>query len=142
MSEAAPASRAATGAISHSSGAFWRQVLTPYAQSHLGRSLLDIATSVIPYLVLSVVMYLALGVSYPLVLAIAVPTAGFWYAPSSSSTTVLTVRSWHPSAPTHGLAWRWDCWSTPHFCVGATSMRSTTPHPETWTGAVVGTSAR
>ena len=77
MSEAAPASRAATGAISHSSGAFWRQVLTPYAQSHLGRSLLDIATSVIPYLVLSVVMYLALGVSYPLVLAIAVPTAGF-----------------------------------------------------------------
>jgi acyl-lipid omega-6 desaturase (Delta-12 desaturase) len=37
----------------------------------------DIATSVIPYLVLSIVMYLALGVSYLLVLAIAVPTAGF-----------------------------------------------------------------
>ena len=77
MSEAAPATSAATRGISHSGGAFWRQALTPYAQPHLGRSLLDIATSVIPYLVLSVVMYLALGVSYLLVLAIAIPTAGF-----------------------------------------------------------------
>jgi omega-6 fatty acid desaturase (delta-12 desaturase) len=63
--------------MSHPGGVFWRQALTPYAQPRLGRSLLDIATSVIPYLVLSVGMYLALGVSYLLVLAMAIPTAGF-----------------------------------------------------------------
>jgi omega-6 fatty acid desaturase (delta-12 desaturase) len=43
----------------------------------LGRSLLDLATSVVPYLGLSVVMYLALGVSYLVVLAIAIPASGF-----------------------------------------------------------------
>jgi acyl-lipid omega-6 desaturase (Delta-12 desaturase) len=77
MSETAPATRAATDGISHSRDVFWRQALAPYAQRHLGRSLLDIATSVVPYLVLSVVMYGALGVSYLVVLAIAIPTAGF-----------------------------------------------------------------
>jgi acyl-lipid omega-6 desaturase (Delta-12 desaturase) len=55
----------------------WRDVLAPYARPRLGRSLLDIATSVVPYLALSLLMYLALDVSYLLVLAIAVPTAGF-----------------------------------------------------------------
>ena len=39
--------------------------------------MLDLATSVVPYLALSVAMYLALDVSYLLVLAIAIPTAGF-----------------------------------------------------------------
>ena len=77
MSETPPATRAATGGIPQSGGVFWRQALAPYAQPHLGRSLLDMATSVVPYLVLSVVMYLALGVSYLLVLAIAIPAAGF-----------------------------------------------------------------
>ena len=56
---------------------FSRDDLAPYARPRLGRSLLDIATSVVPYLALSVLMYLALEVSYLLVLAIAVPTAGF-----------------------------------------------------------------
>ncbi len=56
---------------------FWRDVLAPYEQPHLGRSLLDIATSVVPYLGLLVAMYLALDVSYLLVLALAVPAAGF-----------------------------------------------------------------
>jgi omega-6 fatty acid desaturase (delta-12 desaturase) len=55
----------------------WNQVLAPYAQPRLGRSLLDLATSVVPYLALSVLMYLLLGVSDLLVLALAVPTAGF-----------------------------------------------------------------
>ena len=40
-----------------------RPTLTKYAQPRLGRSILDIATSVVPYLALSVVMYLPLGVS-------------------------------------------------------------------------------
>jgi omega-6 fatty acid desaturase (delta-12 desaturase) len=39
--------------------------------------LLDIATSVVPYLALSVLMYLSLDVSYLLVVALAVPAAGF-----------------------------------------------------------------
>jgi acyl-lipid omega-6 desaturase (Delta-12 desaturase) len=56
---------------------FWRDALAPYARPHLGRSLLDIGTSLVPYLVLLVVMYLVVDVSYLLVLALAVPTAGF-----------------------------------------------------------------
>jgi acyl-lipid omega-6 desaturase (Delta-12 desaturase) len=56
---------------------FWREALDPYAQPHLGRSLRDLATSVVPYLALSFAMYLALRISYVLVLAIAIPAAGF-----------------------------------------------------------------
>lgn len=56
---------------------FWRDALAPYAQPRFGRSMLDVATSVVPYLALSVAMYLALGVSYLLVLAIAIPASGF-----------------------------------------------------------------
>ena len=37
--------------------------LAAYAQPRLGRGLLDIATSVLPYLALSVATYLALGIS-------------------------------------------------------------------------------
>jgi omega-6 fatty acid desaturase (delta-12 desaturase) len=58
-------------------GAFWREDLAPYAHARLGRSLLDLATSVVPYLALSYAMYLALGVSYLLVLLISIPAAGF-----------------------------------------------------------------
>jgi len=56
---------------------FWREALAPYARPHLGRSLLGIATSLVPYLVLLVLMYLALDISYLLVLALAIPAAGF-----------------------------------------------------------------
>ena len=56
---------------------FWRATLAPYARPRLGRSVLDVATSVVPYLALSVLMYLALDVSYLLTLALAIPTAGF-----------------------------------------------------------------
>jgi len=55
----------------------WREVIAPYNRPHLARSILGLATSIVPYLVLSVLMYLALDVSYWLVLALAVPTAGF-----------------------------------------------------------------
>lgn len=57
--------------------AFRREDLAPYAHPVLWRSLLDIATSVVPYLALSVAMYLLLPVSYLLVLVLAVPTSGF-----------------------------------------------------------------
>lgn len=55
----------------------WQADLAPYACPHLGRSVLNLATSVVPYLALSVAMYLTLKVSYLLVLAISIPTAGF-----------------------------------------------------------------
>jgi omega-6 fatty acid desaturase (delta-12 desaturase) len=55
----------------------WGAVLAPYARPHLGRSALDIATSVVPYLVLQVAMYLLLDVSYLLTLAVGVVAAGF-----------------------------------------------------------------
>jgi omega-6 fatty acid desaturase (delta-12 desaturase) len=56
---------------------YWREDLAPYAQPHLGRSLRELATSVVPYLGLSVAMYFSLSISYLLTLAIAIPTAGF-----------------------------------------------------------------
>jgi omega-6 fatty acid desaturase (delta-12 desaturase) len=60
-----------------SDGAFRREDLLRYARPHLGRSLLDLSTSVVPYLALSAVMLMAMRVSYLLVLAIAIPAAGF-----------------------------------------------------------------
>ncbi len=62
---------------SRSERPFWRGALAAYEQPRLGRSLLDLATSVAPYLALSVLMYMALDVSYLLVLAVALPAAGF-----------------------------------------------------------------
>jgi omega-6 fatty acid desaturase (delta-12 desaturase) len=52
-----------------------REQLASYASPHRGLALLDIATSVVPYLVLSAATYWALSVSYPLALALAVPAA-------------------------------------------------------------------
>ncbi len=56
---------------------FWRDALAPYARPRLGRSVLDVATSVVPYVALSALMYLALDVSYLLTLTLAIPAAGF-----------------------------------------------------------------
>ena len=58
-----------TGPTTQSTGPFWREILAPYEVPRLTRSLLDLATSVLPYL--------ALDVSYLLVLALAVPASGF-----------------------------------------------------------------
>ncbi len=55
----------------------WRAELAPYAEPRLARSLLDLATSVVPYLILLAAMYFALRVSVLLTLALAVPAAGF-----------------------------------------------------------------
>ena len=55
---------------------FWRKAMAPYAQPSLGRTLLDIFTSVVPFFVLWGLMYLALDVSYWLVLLISIPAAG------------------------------------------------------------------
>jgi omega-6 fatty acid desaturase (delta-12 desaturase) len=77
MNTAAPATRAANAGTSHPGGADWRETLAPYARPHLGRSLVDLATSVVPYLALSALMYESLRISYLLTLLIAVPAAGF-----------------------------------------------------------------
>ena len=56
---------------------WWRGTLDAFAEPQLERSLLDLATSVVPYLLLLVAMYFALRVSVVLSLALAVPAAGF-----------------------------------------------------------------
>jgi omega-6 fatty acid desaturase (delta-12 desaturase) len=55
----------------------WRVRLAPYAEPRVGRSVLDLATSVVPYLALTAAMYALLHVSYLLVIIVAVPAAGF-----------------------------------------------------------------
>jgi omega-6 fatty acid desaturase (delta-12 desaturase) len=51
--------------------------LAAYARPRLGLSVLDLLTSVVPYLAVSVLMYLTLDVSYLLTLALILPAAGF-----------------------------------------------------------------
>jgi omega-6 fatty acid desaturase (delta-12 desaturase) len=55
----------------------WRATLDCYAQPRLPRSLLDLATSVVPYLLLLTLIYFSLEVSVALALVLAVPAAGF-----------------------------------------------------------------
>ena len=56
--------------------AFWREHLAPYAQPSIRRSVLDLLTSVAPYLALTAASYALLQVSYLFVLVLAVPSAG------------------------------------------------------------------
>jgi omega-6 fatty acid desaturase (delta-12 desaturase) len=58
-------------------GAPPRTALAAYAKPHVGRAVLDIATSLVPYVGVCALMYLCLDVSYLLALALAVPAAGF-----------------------------------------------------------------
>ena len=55
----------------------WRQLLAPYSEPSLARGLIDLGTSVGPYLVLLVTIFFALRVSTLLALALALPAAGF-----------------------------------------------------------------
>jgi acyl-lipid omega-6 desaturase (Delta-12 desaturase) len=55
----------------------WHTSLAAYARPRHGRGLLDLATSVVPYLALCVAMYLVLAVSPLLTLLLAIPAAGF-----------------------------------------------------------------
>jgi omega-6 fatty acid desaturase (delta-12 desaturase) len=56
---------------------FWREALAPYAHPDRRRSVINLATSVVPYLLVVGLMYVALGVSYLLTLALAIVAAGF-----------------------------------------------------------------
>ncbi len=66
-------------AESASEKVLWREALAPYARPDLRRSVLDVATSVVPYLMLWALMYLTVerGASYLLTLLLAIPAAGF-----------------------------------------------------------------
>jgi acyl-lipid omega-6 desaturase (Delta-12 desaturase) len=55
----------------------WRAQVKEYARPHLGKTWLDIGTSVVPYLTLLVAMYLLLDVSVLLTLALSPLAAGF-----------------------------------------------------------------
>lgn len=55
----------------------WKIDLAPYAKPDVRRSVLDLLTSVVPYIAGFVAMYLLLDVSYLLTLLVAIPTAGF-----------------------------------------------------------------
>jgi omega-6 fatty acid desaturase (delta-12 desaturase) len=55
----------------------WRGVLDPYAEPRLNRSLLDLGTSVVPYLLVVTGMYFALRVSLLLSIVLVVPASGF-----------------------------------------------------------------
>src|SRR3954454_19510042 len=54
----------------------WRAEGREYEQPHLGRTALDLATSVVPYVAMLVVTYLLIDVSVLLALAVAPITAG------------------------------------------------------------------
>jgi acyl-lipid omega-6 desaturase (Delta-12 desaturase) len=55
----------------------WKRELAPYARADTRLALLDLLTSVVPYLLLWPVMAWSLDISYLLTLAISVPAAGF-----------------------------------------------------------------
>ena len=55
----------------------WARDLEPYSNPTWSRSLLDIATSVVPYLALLVTAYIVFDSSIWLALALTIPTAGF-----------------------------------------------------------------
>jgi hypothetical protein len=55
---------------------FRRDALAPDTQSRLGRSLLDVASSLVTCLAFLVLMYVAVDSSFLLVLALTIPTAG------------------------------------------------------------------
>ena len=57
--------------------ASWRTVLAPHVAPRLRPALLDVATSVVPYVGLMVAMFVAFRISYLLVLVLAIPAAGF-----------------------------------------------------------------
>ncbi len=55
----------------------WRATVAEYETPHLGRAILQIATTFLPYFALWYLMYLSLGVSYWITLALSIPAAGF-----------------------------------------------------------------
>jgi acyl-lipid omega-6 desaturase (Delta-12 desaturase) len=55
----------------------WKDALAPHSQSRTDRAAMQVATSLLPYLILSTTSYLTLGVSTVLTVLLVIPTAGF-----------------------------------------------------------------
>src|SRR3954447_7330631 len=55
----------------------WRAALAPYARPEVGRSVLDVATSLVPYVALLIAMHFLLDVSPWLAAPLMIPAAGF-----------------------------------------------------------------
>jgi acyl-lipid omega-6 desaturase (Delta-12 desaturase) len=55
----------------------WKDTLAPYAQARTSSAVLQVFTSLLPYLLLSAASYLTLGISPLLTIALAIPTGGF-----------------------------------------------------------------
>jgi omega-6 fatty acid desaturase (delta-12 desaturase) len=64
-------------AAAGTAGSPWRKTLAPYMRPRLDRSLLDVATSVVPFLLLLAAIVALVPVSYPLALLLMIPAAGF-----------------------------------------------------------------
>lgn len=56
---------------------YWRESVARHERSSLWHSLVDVATSAVPYLALMVAIYFSLDVSVWIALALAIPAAGF-----------------------------------------------------------------
>jgi acyl-lipid omega-6 desaturase (Delta-12 desaturase) len=77
VNRAAIATSGPTNADLSPARVYWREAVARYERPSVRHSLLDLATSVVPYLVLTVAMYASLQVSVWISLALAVPAAGF-----------------------------------------------------------------
>lgn len=65
------------GAPTRMGRAYWRSAVAPYERASAIRASIGLATSVVPYVLLSAAMYLLLDVSVWLTLALAIPASGF-----------------------------------------------------------------
>jgi acyl-lipid omega-6 desaturase (Delta-12 desaturase) len=77
MTTAPLSTAAAPAAVPDSGRLYWRQSVAGHERPSLRHSLLDLATSALPYLALTVAMYLCLEISIWIALALSVPAAGF-----------------------------------------------------------------
>ena len=118
------------------------QALSSYAQPRLARSILDVVTSVVPYVALSVLMFLTLRTLPVLTFVLFVPAAGFLVR-----TFVVFHDCAHGSLLPSKRANRYLGRVLGSACcrrlpAGVTIMRSITPVRVTWIAAEWATSSR
>ena len=116
MNDVAAATLGVPAGNARSERPFWKESLAPYARPRISRSIIDLLTSVVPYLALCWVMYQLLDDSYLYTLAVGVLAAGFLlrtyiifhdcthgsFLPSKRANawlgSVLALLVWHPYA--------------------------------------------
>ncbi|HEY4279439.1 MAG TPA: fatty acid desaturase [Conexibacter sp.] len=72
-----PAEATTSGTATTEGPPAWRKTLAPYTKPRLGRSLVDLATSLLPFLLLLGAIIPLVHAFYPLALVLMVPAAGF-----------------------------------------------------------------